>query len=157
MKGTQTSGPGGTLITEIQLPYPLYSLYETLQATEADGRITFFWGGDRTTLQNPLNSSLIRFNFANIKEIQVLTGFKSLENGQPDLRSPVFGIKPTDEDLESSGLLFCKMSNYNIGNKNTMWYLNNRNLLNLKSETEHFFIDSDEAGTVITPDEPAAG
>ena len=157
MKGTQTSGPGGTLITEIQLPYPLYSLYETLQATEADGRITFFWGGDRTTLQNPLNSSLIRFNFANIKEIQVLTGFKSLENGQPDLRSPVFGIKPTDEDLESSGLLFCKMSNYNIGNKNTMWYLNNRNLLNLKSETEHFFIDRDEAGTVITPDEPAAG
>ena len=157
MKGTQTSGPGGTLITEIQLPYPLYSLYETLQATEADGRITFFWGGDRTTLQNPLNSSLIRFNFANIKEIQVLTGFKSLENGQPDLRSPVFGIKPTDEDLESSGLLFCKMSNYNIGNKNTMWYLNNRNLLNLKSETEHFFIDSDEAGTVITPDEPSAG
>ena len=157
IKGTPTIGPDDAPITEIQLPYPLYSLYETFQTTEADGRITFFWGGDHTILQNPLNSSLIRFNFANIKEIQVLTGFKSLENGQPDLRSPVFGIKTTDEDLESSGLLFCKMSNYNIGNKNTMWYLNNRNLLNLKSETEHFFIDNNEDPSSTMADETTAG
>ena len=143
IEGTSITSPDGSSISEIRLPYPLYSLYETFQTTEEQRRITFFWGGDQTVLQKPLNSSFIRFNFANIKEIQTLTGFRTLENGQSDLRNPIFE-RIQAESFEPGSTLFCKMSNYNIGNKNTIWYLNNRNLLSLKAETEHFFINNNE-------------
>ena len=143
IEGTSITNADGSSISEIRLPYPLYSLYETFQTTEEQRRITFFWGGDQTVLQKPLNSSFIRFNFANIKEIQTLTGFRALENGQSDLRNPIFE-RIQAENFEPGSTLFCKMSNYNIGNKNTIWYLNNRNLLSLKAETEHFFINNNE-------------
>ena len=144
------SGDGMSTIEEIRLPYPLYSLYETFQTTPDQGRVTFFWGGGQTVLQNPLNSSFIRLNFANIKEIQTLTGFSTLEDGQPNLSSPIFETIPPSESFEPGSALFCKMSNYNIGHKNTMWYLNSNNLLGLKGEAEHFFINSVEPGPRLT-------
>ena len=150
IKGSPTVSGDGSIISEIRLPYPLYSLYETFQTTPDQGRITFFWGGGQTVLQSALNSSFIRLNFANIKEIQTLTGFSTLEDGQPNLSSPIFETIPPSESFEPNSALFCKMSNYNIGHKNTMWYLNSNNLLGLKGEAEHFFINSVEPGPRLT-------
>jgi hypothetical protein len=150
IKGSPTVSGDGSIISEIRLPYPLYSLYETFQTTPDQGRITFFWGGGQTVLQSALNSSFIRLNFANIKEIQTLTGFSTLENGKPNLSSPIFETIPPSESFEPNSALFCKMSNYNIGHKNTMWYLNSNNLLGLKGEAEHFFINSVEPGPRLT-------
>jgi len=161
VRGARRLGPTGMReFSEIKLPYPLYSLYETFQTTPDQGRITFFWAGGQTVLQNPLNSSFIRFNFANIKEIQTLTGFGTLANGQSDLRRPIFE-RIQAENFEPGSTLFCKMSNYNIGNKNTIWYLNSSNLLGLKAETEHFFIRNVEPGpevrTGVDPDDIIPG
>ena len=150
IRGIPTVSGDGSIISEIRLPYPIYSLYETFQTTPDQGRITFFWGGGQTVLQSPLNSSFVRLNFANIKEIQVLTGFSTLEDGRPNLSSPVFETIPPFEAFESNGALFCKMSNYNIGYKDTMWYLNSNNLLGLKGETEHFFISTSLPDTEVT-------
>jgi hypothetical protein len=150
IKGSPTVSGDGSIISEIRLPYPLYSLYETFQTTPDQGRITFFWGGGQTVLQSALNSSFIRLNFANIKEIQTLTGFSTLENGKPNLSSPIFETIPPSESFEPNSALFCKMSNYNIGHLNTMWYLNSNNLLGLKGEAEHFFINSVEPGPRLT-------
>ena len=97
--GIPTVSGDGLDAEEIRLPYPIYSLYETFQTTPDQGRITFFWGGGQTVLQNPLNSSFVRLNFANIKEIQVLTGFNTLEGGRPNLASPVFEAVSPFEDL----------------------------------------------------------
>jgi len=149
ISGIETVNGEGRTTSEIRLPYPLYSLYETFQTTPAGGRITFFWGG-RSVLENPLNSSFIRLNFANIKEIQVLTGFNTLEGGRPNLASPVFEAVSPFEIFEPNSALFCKMSNYNIGYKNTMWYLNSNNLLGLKGEAEHFLMINIESSPVVS-------
>jgi hypothetical protein len=149
ISGIETVSGDGSIISEIRLPYPIYSLYETFQTAPAGGRITFFWAG-RSVLENPLNSSLIRLNFANIKEIQALTGFNTLEDGRPNLASPVFEAVSPFGVLEPNSALFCKMSNYNIGYKNTMWYLNSNNLLGLKGETEHFLMINVEPGPEVT-------
>ena len=134
----------GFPITKIDLPYPIYALYESLQsqASPEQRRLTFYWSGGQQLLQSPINSSFIRFNFANIKEVQALTGFSLLSNGEINLKEPIFEkISQTSEEQQ---LLFCRVSNYNIGDEENLWYLNNNNILHLPSETEYFFIKGNE-------------
>jgi len=134
----------GFPITKIDLPYPIYALYESLQsqATPDQGRLTFYWAGGQQLLQSPINSSFIRFNFANIKEVQALTGFSLLDDGEINLKEPIF--QKISQFSKEQQLLFCRISNYNIGDEENLWYLNNNNILYLPSETEYFFIKSDE-------------
>lgn len=140
LSGPLVNAEGGRQVRRITVPYPVYALYEALQSTPEQGRITFFWAGGQQVLEQPINSSFIRFNFANIKEVQTLTGFSSLPNGEVSLKDPIFTkISETSQD---KSLLFCRVSNYNIGNKNNLWYLNNNNLLHLPAEAEYFFIQN---------------
>ena len=142
--GESVESSPGSPITKIDLPYPIYALYESLQsqATPDQGRLTFYWAGGQQLLQSPINSSFIRFNFANIKEVQALTGFSLLDGGEINLKEPIF--QKISQFSNEQQLLFCRISNYNIGDEENLWYLNNNNILYLPSETEYFFIKSDE-------------
>lgn len=139
LSGPLENAVGGRQVRRIALPYPVYALYEALQSSE-QGRLTFSWAGGQQVLEQPINSSFIRFNFANIKEVQALTGFSLLANGEVSLKDPIFTkISETPQD---KSLLFCRVSNYNIGNENNLWYLNNNNTLHLPAEAEYFFIQN---------------
>ena len=138
---TSTRGP-------VALPFQLYSLLESIDIINRPDRPTVF----RTTfnfgapiaeqiLRDPLFSSLLRLNFANLKEIQVLRGFKRAENEELLLGDPIFEVVPpeTQPNIENRPV-FCRIVNYNLNYEDQIWYLCNNNLISQPSELEYFIM-----------------
>lgn len=138
---TSTRGP-------VALPFQLYSLLESINIVDSPlgptaFRTTFNFGMPRAerVLRDPLFSSLLRLNFANLKEIQVLRGFKRTENGELLLGDPIFEIVPpeTQPNIENRPV-FCRIVNYNLNYEDQIWYLCNNNLISQPSELEYFIM-----------------
>ena len=140
LKGVFLRNRFGYLEGNTGLPYPLYALYQNtvLDIGEAV-QTNFFWGGRRRIIENPLNASLLRLNFANIRQIRVFEGFETLEDGSVNLANPIFNLSDISS-LSQNDTVFCSMVNYNFGYEDEAWYLNNSNILALPAENEHFFL-----------------
>ena len=141
----------------IELPFPLYALYENvmpssvlLRASGFVNQTPFIWN-DRNILQNPSNMPVIRLNFANINKIEKLDNFATYGDGTLNLKKPIYKeIDYSEDNFQNDSLLnlFCRMTTYNYGFENTAWYLNSvNNLLALSSEAEHFIMQKDSSLT----------
>jgi len=124
------------------LPFPLYSLYENLQSEvqSVSSRANFSF----TEIENDIYLSMIRLRFSNIVKVEKMTGFETMPSDSNLLNLKKITYTEIDEDFiinnSDSGDFICKMVKYSPGDTNSLWYVNNNNLLNFNIENNIFRI-----------------
>lgn len=123
------------------LPFPLYSLYENLQSEvqSVSSRANFSF----TEIENAIYLSMIRLRFSNIVKVEKMTGFETMPSDSNLLNLKKITYTEIDEDFinnSDSGDFICKMVKYSPGDTNSLWYVNNNNLLNFNIENNIFRI-----------------
>jgi hypothetical protein len=123
------------------LPFPLYSLYENLQSEvqSVSSRANFSF----TEIENAIYLSMIRLRFSNIVKVERMTGFETMPGDSNLLNLKKITYTEIDENFirnSDSGDFICKMVKYSPGDTNSLWYVNNNNLLNFNIENNIFRI-----------------
>ena len=128
----------------LTLPFPLYSLYENLQSEvqSVSSRTNFSF----TEIENAIYLSMIRLRFSNIVKIERMTGFETMSDNPDLLNLKKITYTEINEDFINnegqgdSGDFICRMVKYSPGDTNSLWYVNNNNLLNFNIENNIFRI-----------------
>ena len=124
------------------LPFPLYSLYEKIQS-EILGVSSNASAGIVTEIENAIYLSMTRLRFSNIAKVQRMTGFESMPDNPNLLNLKKINYIDIDEDFINGtdrGDFICRLVKFNLGNTNSLWYVNNNNLLNFNIENNIFRI-----------------
>ena len=86
---------------------------------------------------------MIRLRFSNIVKVEKMTGFETMPSDSNLLNLKKITYTEIDEDFinnSDSGDFICKMVKYSPGDTNSLWYVNNNNLLNFNIENNIFRI-----------------
>jgi hypothetical protein len=126
------------------LPFPLYSLYEKIQSEIQSPPVSSNARTEIVTeIENAIYLSMIRLRFSNIAKVQRMTGFESMPGNPNLLNLKKINYIDIDEDFINGtdrGDFICRLVKFNLGNTNSLWYVNNNNLLNFNIENNIFRI-----------------